>query len=565
MSTLLMSVYMSVFRPATKRTVARVRSQPWLLLGSLPLVVMLTLPVVFTLLVDRTFMGPLLFFCWCVVAWLLVSPLTTAVLGYVTVATEKDSGFPPGELVNGLRQYPRLLARTIVIRLVAVPLLVFALGIAGGIGLATLTGVQAVGYALGAWTFSRELLTLLNILLIVLVLVVAEAPVLFVNAETLRERSLSKAALASAKAFKARPLSVTILALIEVTLGLLPFIFALLVSFAIEKVGGLPVQVGLILLTVVFAVTGIPLFCGRAVFHEEALQKMRTNSSTPRPVVSRVRPVSAGRVVLLGLLLVGVIYGGIAIRIADERPGSQFANAAEPVPTDADIDADALLKRSFDRTRRVSHESRDRWYNRSTGRMVDLTVQRVEYPDSQFEVYFLGRSDEDVRTWKSIGTYMSPTTIAPFQYTEITTDGRPPNVTTLRRDQEPMLNVVNPYPISSVQPEEMYSQLLPRLKHGDWHIVSESESRVVLGVTNYSSVARREPQYIKNGSVQVVIDRDTGYVTRIEEEWTLGAGNATERRYRVMTFQPYETDTVTRPPALGPQTPLQLLFDVLYY
>lgn len=555
---------MSALRSTVKRTVDGVRSHPSLLLGSLPLVAAFIILILITTYVDSVRIGPARFFGWCAVAWLVGAPVTTAMVEHAIGRTD-ETGLSPYELMIGLYQYPRLLARTLTTRLLALPLLVIALAFVGGIGLASLTGVQTVGYALGWWTFSRVHLSLFTILLVLLALGVAWAPLLFTNVEPLRERPLREAASTSVRAFMARPLSVTGTALIEVFLSLAPFVATVVILLTAERVVGDLNGIGFRVLGVIIVAVGVPLFGARAVFHEEAYRQITNDSGTTRPIAARLRSIGVGRVALIGLLLGGAVIGGVTVRIADERPGTQFVNSPDPVPTDDDIDADALVNRSFDRVKRVSHVSRYRQYNKSTGRVDHLTVKRVEYPDHEFEVYYIERSDENAQKWTVNGGYISATTIAQFLPAEVTTDGRPPNISTLRSDQTPRVSVVNHYPISPLRPETYSDYHFSRLKRGNWHVVSQSEGRVVLNVTNYSAVARRNPERIKNGSARVVVDADTGFVTRIEEQWTFTRGNETGSNRVVITHRRYETDTMARPPALGSQTPFQLLADVLFY
>lgn len=557
---------MSALRNAAKRTALRLRERPWLLAGSVPLTV--SVPLVLVFITPRVSGGSTFWF-WVgglAVTWIVVTPLTTTAVTSPPATVESDSPLGPRELIGGVRWYPRLLARRFAGRLVTLPLLVVTLPVVGGTGLAVLSAFQITNYALGSWTFSRMLLTFLAVSFAVLALALSSTPLLFTTAGSLAGQSLREATTTSIGAFVARPMTVSGVALVESLLGFGPFAITFGAVLSLTRTGAISSDVELLVLLVTFVCTAVPLFAARAVFHEESCQRLTTDLDEVSPFFTRLRVVDIGRLALLGLLIGGLVLGGVAVRVADERPGSQFADASGSVP-DGEVDANALVNASLEQINRISHVKRDQFYNRSTGRVEHRTVQRVEYPDGEFEVYYIGRDDENVHNWTVTGAYISPTTVATFFRSDWRTDGPPPNSTTIRSDGSWTRNWANPIPDDPVQPGRLDDQQFSRLERGDWRVVSRSEKRIVLEVVNYSAVGRREPQRIENGSALIFIDSKTGFVTRIEERWTFTDPDSEtpERRRRVTTFRRFETNSLTRPPALGSQSWLQIVFDMVYY
>jgi len=274
----------------------------------------------------------------------------------------------------------------------------------------------------------------------------------------------------------------------------------------------------------------------------------------------------SGSTVRIGLLVAVVVVAGVAgagVRYADATPGDRQAGPPGAVTTDDD--PDQVVREGMAAADRTSHtqvsrsEYRRLYDNGTTGEWrpgVELRIER-DRDDEQVRVDFLGETTSEI-------SYVDQVTVA-----YATFDGTNATDEQVVRSADWVVFPVFPGtlgPRGDVStptlevPDDGEMRVAGRT--GDRVVVESTDPRVAAGFAEDGSAAGR----IRDASVRIELEAETGYVRRIEVEYVRPIVNEPDDQQVRWTirFEEYGSTDVERPPGVN-RGPVSELLDVLYY
>lgn len=472
------------------------------------------------------------------------------------------------------RDLPQLLATGLLSRGLAVALFPFGAGLAVAAYLTAGTGLEAVGYALGLYSFVPFYVPLLALVAATLVgrrlagsvpgrpdLVLAAVPELSVRAAVRTAAAGSSGAVRTRLADGAVVTGLLAVPLVVATTGTLLFEW-------VDPDRGSSSLVALVTILVAFVTTGAVCQTVTSAYATLRSDRRRPDRATAGGGIDwrgvrRSLPVL--KVVAVAGLVVAATVAGGAVRHADLTPGSR--EAAPPGPANGDDPAGALrggeaavsgtshATVSRGESRRVyDNGTRGKWKRRLEVRL------RVDRDDEQVRfVGLIGNSSSTV-------TYLDQATFAQARL-----DGTRATDEAAVRAADWLVFPRIPGVVLGARDQQFDGDTVDLPSDADWRVVDGPDDRLVLvsadpAAVSAASGSNPPADAVRNGSIRVEIDRSTGYFRRITVEylWVRPDEPFDVERRTTVRFEGYGTTDVERPAGMS-RPVLAELIDVLFY
>lgn len=321
----------------------------------------------------------------------------------------------------------------------------------------------------------------------------------------------------------------------------------LLVAWFSGRVGGDPLGVA--------AIVAVGVVLSGAAVAVTASLHVTYFRTTVAPAVDRRqmavrRDVSWRRVGLAAAVVLSVVAGAAAIRVADVRPADKSLEQLPADPTAAYETAVTNTKTSNHRSVLLARNASD-----PTDSFSPITTSGVDYRDRQLYFYFYnGNGSRHAGGFSGEGTFASLDRDRPYRGWAVRTPG---NWTV---DAMPgyglMVDVAGEVP----QPG------------GNWTVVAENASTVVLRVERPADVREALPvdsvrglqgEMAPDSHLTVSVDRERRVVTRAT--FHLHSLETGENWRYVLRYEDVGTADLRRPDGVGPRHPAAWGWDLLYY
>lgn len=283
-----------------------------------------------------------------------------------------------------------------------------------------------------------------------------------------------------------------------------------------------------------------------------------------RPLVAN--PV---RLALVALLILALLAGSASIRAMDMRP----VDAPEPGPVDGSMDSAELLTEDAIPVEEASHRVTQRSYslNESTGEWEGPVTFEFEHDVEQRRMLLsLSAYDDGVET-QNTTTYLSTKEFG-MKYAGERASGQPsepPDRMSWYQRTAGNWTVTSAagYVLVEGEPTAVVSD---EFLDQPWTVEERDHDEILLrpGVADMTPFDYEGQAIHDNSSVTVTLDRQTGYVTRINQTVSFDTTDAEEKRdpvHLVVEFEGWGTHEVDRPAEFGSVRSLSVAWAIAYY